>query len=75
MAAKLVVGDVVKLRSDGPWLTVVKDRLEQGPKFVQASWFDGSTLKSEVFPREALVAKDTGEGAPKGAKPAAADAE
>ena len=58
MAAKLVIGDVVKLRSDGPWMTVVKDKTEQGTKFVQAAWFDGSALKNEVFHRDTLDAKE-----------------
>lgn len=60
MAVKLVVGSIVRLKSDGPWMTVTKDRPEQGSKFVQASWFDGSSLNHEIFPKEALEAKDDG---------------
>ena len=53
-AVKLVVGHIVKLKSGGPWMTITKDRPEQGSKFVQASWFDGSALKAELFPKDAL---------------------
>ena len=54
MAAKFVIGDVVKLKSDGPWMTVTRDKVEIGSKFVGTAWFSGSDLKSEVFPKEAL---------------------
>ncbi len=70
MAIKLITGDLVKLKSGGPWMTVTKDKPEQGSKFVQASWFDASELRSEVFNKDALepkVPRDTG----KDAKPAA----
>ena len=53
-AVKLVVGDLVKLKSDGPWLTVTKDRPEAGAKFVEASWFAGTQLESQVLPKDAL---------------------
>lgn len=53
-AVKLVVGHIVKLKSGGPWMTVTKDRLELGSKFVQASWFSGAELKTEVFHKDAL---------------------
>lgn len=54
MAFKFVTGDIVKLKSGGPWTTVTKDRLEAGSKFVQISWFDGSSLAHEVLPKDAL---------------------
>jgi uncharacterized protein YodC (DUF2158 family) len=54
MAVKFAIGDVVKLRSDGPWMTVVKDRPEAGSKFVVAAWFNGSALSTETFPKDAL---------------------
>jgi uncharacterized protein YodC (DUF2158 family) len=75
MARKLVVGDVARLKSGGPWMTVVKDKLEVGSKFVGMAWFDGSALSNEVFPRDALEpdparqaqddAKDKTDAAPK----------
>lgn len=54
MAIKFSVGDVVRLRSEGPWTTVTKDRPEVGSKFVEVAWFDGSALRREVLPKEAL---------------------
>lgn len=54
MARKLAVGDVARLKSGGPWMTAVKDKLEAGSKFIAMAWFDGSALSNEVFPREAL---------------------
>jgi uncharacterized protein YodC (DUF2158 family) len=72
MALKLIVGDLVKLKSGGPWTTVTKDRPEQGSKFVQVSWFDGSALRSEVLPKEALEAKEPREVS-KEPKPAASE--
>lgn len=47
-------GDVVRLKSGGPWATVTKDKPEAGSKFVQMSWFDGSELKSAEMPKAAL---------------------
>lgn len=55
MATKMSVGDIAKLKSDGPLMTVVKDRVEAGgSKFAELAWFDGSTLHREVFPKDAL---------------------
>ncbi len=57
MAVKLAVGVVVELRSGGPLMTVVKDRVEEGNKFVQVSWFAGVELRKEVLPKDALTVK------------------
>jgi uncharacterized protein YodC (DUF2158 family) len=54
MAAKFTIGDIVKLKSGGPWTTVTKDKPEAGSKFVQISWFDGSTFESQVLPKATL---------------------
>lgn len=70
MALKLITGDLVKLKSGGPWMTVTKDKPEQGSKFVQASWFDASALNRDIFHKDALEAKEPRE-VTKEAKPAA----
>jgi uncharacterized protein YodC (DUF2158 family) len=54
MATKFSTGDIVRLKSGGPWTTVTRDRLEAGSKFVAISWFNGSDLRSEVLPKDAL---------------------
>lgn len=54
MAIKLTTGNQVKLKSGGPWLTVTKDKPEQGSKFVEVSWFDGSALNTKILPKDAL---------------------
>jgi uncharacterized protein YodC (DUF2158 family) len=54
MAHKFVIGDIVRLKSGGPWMTVVKDRTDAGTKFAAVAWFDGSTLNTEVLPKDAL---------------------
>jgi uncharacterized protein YodC (DUF2158 family) len=54
MAHKLIVGNVVKLKSGGPWMTVTKDRTEQSNKLAQTAWFDGAILMTEFFPKDAL---------------------
>ncbi|MDO8414752.1 MAG: DUF2158 domain-containing protein [Agitococcus sp.] len=55
IAIKLVVGNVVRLISDGPWMTVTKDRPEAGAKFVEVSWFEGAILHREILPKDALL--------------------
>lgn len=59
MAEKLKTGEIARLRSGGPWMTVVKDKVEEGSKFVQAAWFDGSHLSKDTFPLVALEADAT----------------
>jgi uncharacterized protein YodC (DUF2158 family) len=57
-AVKLVVGDVVKLKSGGPWMTVTDDKFKAGNKTVACSWFSGDDLRTEVFLKEALEPKN-----------------
>jgi uncharacterized protein YodC (DUF2158 family) len=57
-AVRLVTGDLVKLKSGGPWMTVTKDKFEAGTKTVACSWFAGDDLRTEVFLKEALEPKN-----------------
>lgn len=68
MAVKLAIGNLVKLASDGPWTTVVKDKPEAGSKFVEVAWFDGAQLHRELFPKDALIAHPSVEEAQKAAE-------
>lgn len=54
MAVKFNIGDIVRLKSGGPWTTVTKDKPEIGSKFVQVSWFDGSSLENATLPKATL---------------------
>jgi uncharacterized protein YodC (DUF2158 family) len=70
---KFVVGGVVSLKSGGPFMTVTKDKPEQGNKFVGVSYFDGSTLKEAVLPKESVQPDEaTQKAADKAEKDAAA---
>ena len=51
---RFVVGHTAKLKSGGPWMTITKDKPEAGSKFVETSWFDGATLSSQLFQKDAL---------------------
>lgn len=69
MARKLGIGDVARLKSGGPWMTVTKDKPEVGTKFVGMSWFDGSALNSDIiFPKDALELDPTRQAADEAAK-------
>jgi uncharacterized protein YodC (DUF2158 family) len=72
-AFKYTVGAVVRLKSGGSFMTVSKDKPEQGSKFLGVSYFDGSTLKHEVLPKEAVEPDEaTVKAAEKAEKEAAA---
>ena len=49
------IGDTVKLKSDGPLMTVVKNETQGGHAIVVCSWFEKSQLRHGSFPPEALV--------------------
>lgn len=68
MSLKYAVGALAELLSGGPVMTVVKDRPEEGSKFVQVAWFEGSALRKEVLPKDAM--KVVAEAPAKPAKPA-----
>ena len=53
------IGDIVKLKSGGPEMTVRKVNADIGGQFTgsyQCQWFAGKKLDSGVFPQESLVA-------------------
>lgn len=74
MSLKLSVGAIAELLSGGPLMTVVKDKTEESSKLAMFAWFDGSELRREVLPKDAV--KVVAEAPAKPAKaPAAAAAE
>jgi uncharacterized protein YodC (DUF2158 family) len=72
-AFKYVIGAVVQLKSGGPFMTVTKDKPEQGPKFVGVSFFDGNKLDHAVLPKEAIKPDEATIKAAEQAEKAAAD--
>ena len=53
------IGDIVKLKSGGPEMTVRKVNTNMSDEFsgsYQCQWFAGKKLDSGVFPQESLVA-------------------
>lgn len=55
MTFKFAIGAVCELNSGGgPAMTVVKDKPEQGSKFVELAWFNGMALTRDVLPRDAV---------------------
>ena len=53
MSCKFKLGEVVRLASGGPDMTVM-DIPTNTFKHVTCQWFDGNDLKSGVFPSESL---------------------
>lgn len=54
MDTQFKVGDVVRLKSGGPDMTI--GTIEPGqPKFASCRWFDGKKLKQSTFPLDLLV--------------------
>jgi uncharacterized protein YodC (DUF2158 family) len=52
------IGDIVKLKSGGPEMTVRKVNTNMSEEFsgnYQCQWFAGKKLDSGVFPQESLV--------------------
>lgn len=56
------IGDVVKLKSDGPSMTVVDyneaasfiDKNKESEKQVETKWFNGKKCENGIFPESAL---------------------
>ncbi|MFC1626419.1 YodC family protein [Pseudomonadota bacterium] len=58
------IGEIVKLKSGGPEMTVKKVNTNMREEFsgnYQCQWFAGKKLDSGVFPQESLVAVATEE--------------
>lgn len=49
----LKIGDVVELKSGGPWMTVIQID-SKDPRIVRCQWFQNSQSFSGAFPVEAL---------------------
>jgi uncharacterized protein YodC (DUF2158 family) len=64
MAETFNAGDIVKLKSGGPRMTVenLGRDSRSGASRVTCTWFEGGDVKSHVFPAEALerAGDDTG---------------
>lgn len=52
------IGDVVRLKSGGPRMTVVDQSMDQSMNSFQCAWFDGAELKAEWF-RTEIIEKST----------------
>jgi uncharacterized protein YodC (DUF2158 family) len=55
---ELKVGDVVRLKSGGPDMTVVGVISKE---LLMCNWFDGQTVKASHFPHEALQKASDGQ--------------
>jgi uncharacterized protein YodC (DUF2158 family) len=58
-ASKFKTGDIVKLKSGGPTMTVGAPvpfglKGDSNPNLAQCFWFHGTEIKSKTFPVEAL---------------------
>lgn len=54
MSIKFAVGALAELLSGGPAMTVVKEKTEDSSKLAQFAWFDGTDLRREVLPKDAV---------------------
>jgi uncharacterized protein YodC (DUF2158 family) len=54
MADEFKAGEVVKLKSGGPKMTVSHIGNEYDPRAVYCVWFEGNKKKTEQFPPDAL---------------------
>lgn len=52
MSNEFVIGDIVKLKSGGPEMTV--NSVSENKKFFNCQWFAGKKLEQGRFPRESL---------------------
>lgn len=55
MANKFAVGDIVKLKSGGPEMTV-RTLPDPPRKYYDCQWFAGKKLESGTFPEDSLEA-------------------
>ena len=54
MALKFKIGDIVKLKSGGPEMTVQTIPYERNSRY-RCQWFAGKKLESGEFPEESLI--------------------
>jgi uncharacterized protein YodC (DUF2158 family) len=50
MATTLKIGDVVRLKSGGPQMTVDQLGTREGQEIVRCVWFEGTSKKTGTFP-------------------------
>jgi uncharacterized protein YodC (DUF2158 family) len=63
------IGDVVKLKSGGPLMTVTNPGSTTGEHaVVSCSWFDGTTPHASVFPPDTLEIVENPQGSPASAR-------
>ena len=63
MEKKFKIGEVVKLKSGGPLMTIIDDKLSQGLEQSENSfdgryecvWFSGNKERTDHFPQETLI--------------------
>lgn len=55
MSDQLKPGDVVRLKSGGPSMTVDEIIDEWGLKYLYCSWFDQNRMNRDRFPESSLV--------------------
>lgn len=57
MADQVSLGSIVRLKSDGPWMTVTKTYQVNGTPYVNVAWFLGEEPRESNFPIAALDIK------------------
>lgn len=58
MAEQLSVGDIVRLKSGGPLMTIQGFFVTRGTRLAKCSWFVNDDAKSDNFAPESLIKQD-----------------